>query len=656
MKKASEMTNEEIQAEIERIGGKEVARKNAEEMTDEELMAEHEELTGSPWDPVTEVFNEAILPSVDIITKPVQWAANVLDYPVSALRGAATQALKEGKEEDSTAGSVVSAAGRGGLNALKRNPFGYDPESNYAQLEKEMGVTDRPIGDFTKPVEEFVPDFIEDIPVNQAAGLATEVVADPFTVARVVAKGAGAVSGGSLAERAVKNTEKALVRISDASPKDTSEWLNKQKLDSVSRTMQEKGLIKYITNPKKLKEKLEGITVNKENAKLPGKRSPVKITKGVLDQVGEELGQSIRDMGGNMAVPKRVVSDHIGKILKDSNESIASGSAFSEMDAIKTQKTLDGIIKTTIGKPHLTVQDIVDLKRAAQEYLYEINKSQASDVQGSKNLKNIYQAVESEMDNILNGFAVSDKVADKEAGLRFLKKNQEYSDLATLRNIVKDSNYNALKELVPADMLPGMMIAGGAGAVGGLNPAVAAGGYAAARGIVGSMGDSAPSWTARTQNALDSGLPGKAQTYFNKARTPGVMMRGIQGNPGREPQSLPLQLIEFQIPRDSESILKNKDVVLAKIAQMSNDPNLTEMFRDALEKHPEKLPKVLPALVLQFPDLFEDDDYNRVDGRIFDPRLKQKALTDIRNSRKYSTREKAQLSKRLEMEGILRQK
>lgn len=653
MKKISEMTNEELQEELEKVGGKELANKSVSEMSDEELQSEHEDLTGSPWSPIGRVMTEAVLPSVDIITKPVQWAANLVDYPVSAIRGAGIQGIRESKNPESTDGSVISAAARGGLNALKRNPFGYDPESNYAQLEKEMGVTDRPIGDFTKPIEGFVPDFIENIPVNQATGLATEIVADPFMVAGKAAKGMGAVSGGTMAERAIKNTEKALVRISDKSPNDTSELLNKNKLDSVSRTMQEKGLIKYITNPKRLKEKLEGISVNKEGARFPGKRSPVKVTRGLLDEVGGELGQSIKDMGGDMALPKQVLADDISGKLREMNESISSGSAFSELDDLKTRKTVDGIIKTTVGKPHLTVQDLVDLKRAAQEYIYEINKSQASDVQGSKNLKNIYQTIADTVDDTLNSFAVSDKVAEPSAGLKFLKKNQEYSDLVTLKDIVKDSNYNALKELVPADMLPGMMVAGGAGAAGGMNPAVAAGGYAAARGIVGSMGDAAPSWTARAQNALDTGLPGKAQNYFNKARVPGVMMRGVQGNPGREPQALPFQLIEYQIPRDSEAILANKDVVLAKIAQMSNDPNLTAMFKDALETHPEKLTKVLPALVLKFPDLFEDDDYNRVDGKIFDPMLRQKALTDIRNSRKYSTREKAQLSKRLEMEGIL---
>jgi len=157
-----------------------------------------------------------------------------------------------------------------------------------------------------------------------------------------------------------------------------------------------------------------------------------------------------------------------------------------------------------------------------------------------------------------------------------------------------------------------------------------------ARGVARQAIDLYPEYVAPYANRAREGLTNMANQGMRIAKRP-----------------LPLQLIEYQIPRNSQEILANKDVVLAKVAQMSNDPKLTEMFKDALETHPEKLTKVLPALVLQFPDLFEDDDYNRVDGKIFDPILKQKALTDIRNSRKYSTREKAQISKRLETEGIL---
>lgn len=116
---------------------------------------------------------------------------------------------------------------------------------------------------------------------------------------------------------------------------------------------------------------------------------------------------------------------------------------------------------------------------------------------------------------------------------------------------------------------------------------------------------------------------------------------------------LPMQLVEYQIPRNSDEILANKDIVLAKIAQMSNDPALTSMFADALNKYPEKLKKTLPAIIMQFPDLFEDDDYNRIDGKIYDPMMVQKALKDIKNNKNISVREKAFKSKRLQEENIL---
>lgn len=660
MKNIKDMTDEELKAEYAKIDTDPKAPlKDPSEMTDEELAQEAKYYNGdSPWEgDVGRFASEVIMPTLDTVTKPIQWAANALDYPVSAVRGGLIQGIKEAKADDSSTGSVMSAVGRGGLKALARNPFEYDPESNYAQLERELGVTDKPIGEFTKPIEGMVPDFIERIPVNQATGMATEMVADPFTVASEVSKGVGGLAGGTLAERAVKNTEKALVRISDASPKDTSEWLNKQKLDSVARTAQEEGLIKYITNPKKLKEKLEGITVNKEGVQYPGKRSPVKLTKGLLDKVGGELDSSIEKMdkgfGQNgFAVNKKVIADTIAQKLNDADEAFSSGTPYDGAMPMRTKDIVDGILKVGMGKPEVGIRDLVELKRAAQEYLYDLNKSPALDVQGTKNLKNIYQSVENSVDGLLNQIAISN-MADKQAGLDFLKLNQKYSDLSTLRRIVKDSNYNAMKELIPSDMLPGMIVSGAGAGAAGMNPMVAAGGYGVARGIVSSMGDTAPAYTARVQNALDTGLPGVSGQYFNKGQKPAVMMRGLEGNPGREPQSLPMSLVSYQIPRNSKAILENKDVIVAKIAQMSNDPHMVEMFQDALINHPEKLSKALPALVLGFPDLFEDDDYNRVDGKIFDPRLKQKALLDLRNSKTMTLREKAFKAKRLQQEGVL---
>lgn len=117
--------------------------------------------------------------------------------------------------------------------------------------------------------------------------------------------------------------------------------------------------------------------------------------------------------------------------------------------------------------------------------------------------------------------------------------------------------------------------------------------------------------------------------------------------------SLPMQLVKFQIPRNSNEIMANKDAVIAKIAQMSNNPEIVDMLKDAVIDHPEKLPKVLPALILKYPDLFEPDDYNRVDGKIFDPQLKQKALNDLQNNKTMSLKDRAFKAKRLQQEGIL---
>lgn len=146
-----------------------------------------------------------------------------------------------------------------------------------------------------------------------------------------------------------------------------------------------------------------------------------------------------------------------------------------------------------------------------------------------------------------------------------------------------------------------------------------------------------------------SGAKNIAQVVKSK-QPQAAMTTGLTQNVFKSP--LPMQLVEYQIPRDSNQILQNKDVVIAKIAQMSDNPVMTDMFRDALEKHPEKLPKVLPALIMQFPDLFEPDDYNRVDNKILDPQMKQKALKDIENSKIMDIRTKAFKAKRLQEENI----
>jgi len=111
-------------------------------------------------------------------------------------------------------------------------------------------------------------------------------------------------------------------------------------------------------------------------------------------------------------------------------------------------------------------------------------------------------------------------------------------------------------------------------------------------------------------------------------------------------------LADYQIPRDSNEILANPKLAIAKVAQVTNDPKIVNMLSEALTDHPEKLETVLPVLVMQFPNLFESDIYNRVNGKILDPMVRQKAYQDVNNSGLSNT-EKAILKDGLNRDGSL---
>ena len=111
-------------------------------------------------------------------------------------------------------------------------------------------------------------------------------------------------------------------------------------------------------------------------------------------------------------------------------------------------------------------------------------------------------------------------------------------------------------------------------------------------------------------------------------------------------------LADYQIPRDSNEILSNPKLAIAKVAQVTNNPKIVNMLSEALTDHPEKLETVLPVLVMQYPNLFESDIYNRVNGKILDPMVRQKAYQDVNNSGLSNT-EKAILKDGLNRDGSL---
>ncbi len=140
-------------------------------------------------------------------------------------------------------------------------------------------------------------------------------------------------------------------------------------------------------------------------------------------------------------------------------------------------------------------------------------------------------------------------------------------------------------------------------------------------------------------------------------QAPGVIIRqqlndepipsaGPQASIPRRLQNLPMELIKTPLPRSTEELMKNKNFVLAKIAQEA--PSMFGAIKDVMENQPDKLPALASMAAQQVPQLFEQDKYNSFDGVIMDPKMKMMALDDVRGNDSLSSIEKAKMFKKIQ--------
>lgn len=121
---------------------------------------------------------------------------------------------------------------------------------------------------------------------------------------------------------------------------------------------------------------------------------------------------------------------------------------------------------------------------------------------------------------------------------------------------------------------------------------------------------------------------------------------GPQASIPRRLQNLPMELIKTPLPRSTEELMKNKNFVLAKIAQEA--PSMFGAIKDVMENQPDKLPALASMAAQQVPQLFEQDKYNSFDGVIMDPKMKIMAMDDVRGNDSLSSIEKAKMFKKIQ--------
>lgn len=135
---------------------------------------------------------------------------------------------------------------------------------------------------------------------------------------------------------------------------------------------------------------------------------------------------------------------------------------------------------------------------------------------------------------------------------------------------------------------------------------------------------------------------------------PSIPMPSEQEGPYRMPQSIdfsPKDVIGFKIPRSTQAIMENKDMVLAKLVQNNADPMMVDAITEGLNGSGEEISKVIPLIINQMPTLFEKRKYNTFDGKFLDPNDRARAADDISKKDDLNSIQKAKMINKINKTG-----
>jgi hypothetical protein len=105
------------------------------------------------------------------------------------------------------------------------------------------------------------------------------------------------------------------------------------------------------------------------------------------------------------------------------------------------------------------------------------------------------------------------------------------------------------------------------------------------------------------------------------------------------------EVLNTFLPRDSKRILANPTALMAKMQQVA--PNQVPVIQEMLDNDPDSLAEAGPKLAMMFPALFEKDKYGMFDGKIIDPAMQSKFLTDLADDEGMDVIKKANMAMKI---------
>lgn len=354
-----------------------------------------------------------------------------------------------------------------------------------------------------------------------------------------------------------------------------------------------------ITNPMKMVDELVGPEIVEQvNTPYGAKITAKRIGKGKIGEMSKDVDDILVNSSNNgNLITKQDIKD---RIIQDHPPLSSEMNVESE----DLQKTLQFIDRNDVFPwKELDLKSANDLKRNINAHIPSKAYGQPLDKAVSESIEQKRRIAEA-----IKGL-ISDRLSPDEA-LNFNVKNNILHDNLDLLKVYDAKYYDNLKRIgvIDATISSALGFAGG--------QMMGHGGYGAAVGAFSPAMQMAREASKTGIPAAKASLARGARQAINiapqvgAAGAPLITPNPEQSNQGRTPQSID----DFEIPRETTKVLELAPAVASKLAQI--DPKLADQFMHIAQKRPEQMTQFMAMQSNIVPEMFEHDEYGRMDGAI----------------------------------------
>lgn len=642
------MTEEEFLKNYEIVSEEPVEEKKPKKLTRKQFAEQYDIVSDE------EGVKAEDLKTPSMLDTAKDFAGGMLDLLDVGRAGVATGTMAALKEDESVPQKLGEFKERlfteGPTAATTQSPRGKD-------ILMEAGVPDASFEDIDDPIMGQVP-LIKKASLADIGGAVLDIGMDPLSYTGAVSR-AMAVPVKAIAKKVGNAQATRAISKYISNTKYLREGVSPE---AIGAQAFEDDLLKLLANQTKLQEKLVGKydLVEVKGPKKSGffkKKSPSK--KGMIEKLGDEVESVLKSVNDIQTIKpkKKYFRNQVSQDLFSQMEEV--GMELNPKAIPKAEDLIDNLLGP---KDSFTLPELYDAKRRlnsqikSREFYKNLDETQTfkNEVMIALTRKIDDTIVKSlgkvpldtpRKQRLAKGLNMGD-FNNFEA--YYTSQNKRMKSLLDLRDIAKTE---AFKELKGPDLTNYVMQMLGMGTMAGLVSTL--GEYPMYGAMIGAgiegvrktgkfIEKAGPLGVARGAKALEKGATPLMRSL------PQIRRMSREEN-YRKPQSVAESIEMTPLSRNTQEIMSQPQLLLGKIAQQR--PEVYDMVREAMRQGGMAFDNVVKQLVIESPFLFEQDKYNRIDGKILDPANKAQAIKDVNMMQELSPVEKSEIIDRLNKTG-----